>query len=241
MSVVPHVAILCGGQGTRLRAALPDLPKSLAPMGGRPFLERLVETLLAQGSERIVLCTGCGGERIRAHFAAHPGAAALYCSQESAPLGTGGALGLAWPHLHSDPVLVMNGDSMVLGLDYADLARSHRERGAAVSVVVVPADGRRDVGWIVLAESGRIQSFAEKQPVPGAVLQNAGVYLVRRQLLQQIPPDRRLSLEEDLLPDWLRQGGFGYLRNGELIDIGTPERLRLAQARVAAEAWGRRP
>ncbi|MGH9482168.1 MAG: sugar phosphate nucleotidyltransferase [Terriglobales bacterium] len=232
----PDAAILCGGLGTRLRPALPDLPKALAPVGGRPFLEGLVIALETWGLTRIVLCIGSGGAAIRRHFAAWPGCAALIFSEESSPLGTGGALGLARAHLHSDPVLVLNGDSMVPGLDLAALqsALDQAGAGAAGALVVVPAGARADAGTVTLDPDRRVIGFAEKTASPAGAYHSAGIYLLRRALLDSIPPaPTQLSLELDLIPHWLPRGLLGFPHAGALVDIGTPERLHRAQAEAA--------
>lgn len=232
----PEAAILCGGLGTRLRVALPDLPKALAPVGGRPFLERVIEALTAARVARIVLCIGVGGEAIRRHFSGGAFSAEIVFSEESTPLGTGGALGLARAQLHSDPVLVLNGDSWVAGLDLEAFFRSYaadqRQRGAAGALVVVPRDERTDAGTIALETDGRIRGFAEKQETPGADYQSAGIYLLGRTLLEMIPAAPS-SLERDWMPRWLAAGIHGYVHHGPLVDIGTPERLARAQERWA--------
>ncbi|MGH9488281.1 MAG: sugar phosphate nucleotidyltransferase [Terriglobales bacterium] len=266
----PDVAILCGGLGTRLRPVFSSLPKCLAPVGGRPFLDHLLAQLEAQptfagrppagqaearlrfpatgarsargacefsripaGCRRIVLCTGYGAEAFQARYAHWRGPGVeLILSTEAAPLGTGGALALALPQLRTDPVLVLNGDSIVPGLDFAAVRRTAARQsaaGAAGVVVLVPADGRRDIGAVGVDASGRLTSFAEKSAAGAAALQNAGVYLLRRGALEAIPADRPSSLERDWLPRWLSQGLGGYVHNGALVDIGTPERWARAQ------------
>src|SRR5690349_21298843 len=104
-------AILCGGKGTRLQPVISDLPKGLAPVRGRALLDILVEDLVAQGLRRIILCVGHMKEQIISHFSGRRDADFLF-SEETAPLGTGGAVKNAAEFIRSDPFLVMNGDSM---------------------------------------------------------------------------------------------------------------------------------
>lgn len=233
MPTAPDAAILCGGLGTRLRGALPGLPKAMAPVGGRPFLEQLVEALVAARVEHIVLCIGVGADAIRQHFMAGDWGAEIVFSEESSPLGTGGALGLARTQLRTDPVLVLNGDSTVAGLDFEAFFRFHQQHGAAGSLVVVPPDERTDTGTIRLDATGQVRHFAEKAAVAGASFQSAGIYLLGQRLLAMIPPAQPSSLERDLMPRWLEAGMYGYVHAGQLMDIGTPERLARAQ-----EQWG---
>ncbi len=220
-------AVLCGGLGTRLREALPGVPKALALVGGRPFLERLVEQVEGWGAGRIVLCTGVGGAAIRERFA---GRAGIAFSDEREPLGTAGALALARPQLQTDPVVVLNGDSMVPGLDFAAFLAAHRGSGAAGSLAVVPPDERRDTGTLALAPDGRVTAFAEKSALPGASYVSAGIYLLAQALLAMIPAGRPVSLEREMMPLWIGRGMHGYVHAGRLVDIGTPERWREAEA-----------
>src|SRR5438046_10375191 len=116
-SDIPNTAVrafvLCGGAGTRLRSVLADRPKSMALIGGIPFLQLLIERLRCQGIDEVILGTGYMAEKIESYIG--PGnklAMHIRYSREYEPLGTGGALKLAEP-LISDPVLVLNGDSYV--------------------------------------------------------------------------------------------------------------------------------
>jgi NDP-sugar pyrophosphorylase family protein len=221
-------AVLCGGLGTRLRDALPGLPKGLAPVGGRPFLELLVNELAAAGVKRIVLCTGVGADAIRRHFARGTWPVEIVFSEEPQPLGTGGALALARGHLASDPVLVCNGDSTVPGLDWAGFFASVRAGGLAGGVVVTPADARADTGVITLAGDGHLLSFAEKPERTASGYHSAGIYLFSQALLGEMPAGAS-SLERDWLPRWCGRGLYGYVHQGALFDIGTPERWARAQ------------
>lgn len=222
-------AVLCGGLGTRLRDALPGVPKGLAPVGGRPFLELLVEELAGAGVGRIVLCTGVGAEAIRDHFARGPWPVEIAFSEEPQPLGTGGALALARTQLGSDPVLVCNGDSTVPGLDWAAFFSAVRASGLAGGLVVTPADARTDAGVITLASDGRLLSFAEKPTHAGAGYHSAGIYLFLQALLQEMVAGAISSLERDWLPRWCDRGLYGFVHQGSLLDIGTPERWARAQ------------
>lgn len=218
------VAVLAGGLGTRLAGAVPDLPKALAPVGGRPFLEHLLDWLESHGARRVVLLLGHRADQIRAHLAAHPRRnIAFDFSVEPAPLGTGGALGFARGHLASDPVLVVNGDTFVDG-DLDALLAAHRAARAAATILCVEVPDAGRYGRVEIAH-GRVAAFCEKDANwRGAAAINAGVYLVSRGLLAKIPADRPVSLERDI---------FEKLPAGELaahldararfVDIGTPE------------------
>jgi len=231
-------AILCGGLGTRLRGELGALPKALAPVAGRPFLAHLLAQLAECRLDRIALCAGVGADALR-EFAAHSGSPALAISTEAAPLGTGGALRQALPLLRSRSVLVLNGDSIVPGLDFHAFGQRHRQHPEHACFVLVPAGARDDAGNVALDPSGRIAAFAEKEHRAESQYYSAGVYLVPRALIAAIPAGCPCSLERELVPRWLQQGIFGFVHPGELLDIGTPERLRHADARLRELAHGR--
>lgn len=223
-------AILCGGLGTRLRGAVPELPKSLAPVGGQPFLERLLEQIAGAGCRRAVLCSGYKSAAIEQRYAGARSGLEIVISAEARPLGTGGALGLARKLLRTDPVLVMNGDSIVPGLDFAALLRA--AGGVAGALAVVAADGRGDTGAITLDAAGRVLGFQEKPAAGVTGYQSAGVYVLSQRLLGEIPEGEASSLEREWFPRWVSAGLAGYVHPGALIDIGTPERWQRAQEQL---------
>ena len=231
----PDTAILCGGEGTRLRGTLGGLPKPMVELGGRPLLEHLVRWALRGGSERVILCVGHGAGAIREHFATPVWQGKVLLSEEAAPLGTGGALRLALPLIQTPALAVLNGDSFLLGLDLAALTAFHRQKGGQGALALVSPDERTDAGSVVLDDTGRVQAFAEKQALGGRHFINAGVYVFEAGLIAAVPSGRALSLERDLLPAWVEQGLYGSVQAGELVDIGTPGRLRAAQARFVGD------
>jgi D-glycero-alpha-D-manno-heptose 1-phosphate guanylyltransferase len=220
--------ILAGGLGTRLRAVVPDLPKPLAPVGGRPFLAILLQNLSAQGFASVVLSVGYRHDMIRETFGARYGGLEIAYAVETSPLGTGGAIRLAARACHETDVFVLNGDSFV-ELEFADMLARHREAGALLSVCAVEVPDTSRYGR-VLAERGRITGFTEKG-VPGPGLINAGVYLMRRDLIETATLPEAFSFERDVLDarvDQLRP--LVYLSRGRFIDIGVPEDYERAQA-----------
>jgi NDP-sugar pyrophosphorylase family protein len=227
--------VLCGGAGTRLRALVADRPKPLAPVGGRPFLDVLLAWLEREGVRRFVLCAGFGAEAIRAALSALGKHGEIRLSLEDRPLGTGGALRRALEAERRNPVLALNGDS-ICPLDLAAMLAQHRRAGARLSVAVARAREIGDYGAIRLAPDGRIESFSEK-PERGARepgLVNAGVYLLDGDDFVRRSPPGAFSLEADWFPRVAREGGaHGYLHAGPFLDIGTPDRYRIAEQELA--------
>jgi D-glycero-alpha-D-manno-heptose 1-phosphate guanylyltransferase len=223
-------AVLAGGLGTRLRTALDDRPKVLAPVGGRPFLAYLLDALDAAGVPRIVLLIGYRGDQVRRELGNQYGGAELVYSNESSPLGTGGALREAMPLFDTQTLLLLNGDSY-FGVDLPAFLRFHRHRRADLSLSLTRVDDAGRFGRVETDHNGRVTAFAEKQAAGRAGWINAGVYLMERRLLEIVPAGRPVSLEQELLPAWIDDKAvYGRRRSGAFLDVGTPESYALAES-----------
>jgi NDP-sugar pyrophosphorylase family protein len=224
--------ILVGGLGTRLRPVLNDRPKALAPVAGRPFLAFLLDQLQAAGIRRAVLCTGYRAQQVEETFGPRYGDVALAYSREETPLGTGGALRLALPQLQEELALVLNGDSYV-DCPPAEFHAWHSTHGFAGSLLLTWVEDAARFGTVETDGSDRIAAFREKQGVarPGWI--NAGVYLLARRLLQELPEGRPVSLEREMFPAWLARGLGGYARRAAFLDVGTPDSLAQAETFLA--------
>lgn len=222
--------VLAGGLGTRLRSVVPDLPKPMAPIGGRPFLDLLLAFLSAQGYGRVILSTGHLHQRVAEHFGSARGPLAIDYCIEAEPLGTGGAIRAALAHCHGDHALVLNGDTF-LEVDTAALEALWAVHHEPVIVVREIADCAR-YGRVTLAE-GRVSAFGEKAG-GGPGLINAGCYLLPRDLFQGPGLPSRFSFETDYLPQAVRQRPFrAQIGQGYFIDIGVPDDYARAQHELA--------
>ena len=161
---MPDAVILSGGFGLRLRGIIGETAKPMAPINGRPFLELLLRQLKRHGFSRVILGVGYKHETIREYFGEKACGLELVYSIETSPLGTGGALHQAASYISTDDFLVMNGDSYT-DADLGGLVQKHAESGAAVTVVVIP-ETRSDAGSVVLDQTGKVKSFAEKRAIP---------------------------------------------------------------------------
>ena len=218
-----QAVLLTGGLGTRLRSVINDRPKPLAPVAGRPFLEYVVRELAASGIRELVFAVGYRGEMIQEAFGdgSRLGVRISYAFEETL-LGTGGAVRNAAPFLTDPYFFVLNGDTFYR-MDYGALSRLRGERELDLALVLRRVEDISRYGEAVL-EDGRLARFNEKtgERRPGTI--NGGVYLMNRALLDEIPPGK-VSLEQDLIPAWMREGRRlgGMVSDGYFIDIGVPE------------------
>jgi len=226
--------VLAGGQGTRLRPQFGDLPKPLAPLGGRPFLEHQIEWLVEHGIRDVVLCVGYGGEAIRSAIDdGHRLGARVVYSVEDEPLGTAGALTRAARHLDG-PCWVLNGDT----LPEADpwmLERARWESGAVGAMAVFHVEDGRSRGSVELDTHDRITRFVEKDTgALGAAWVNGGMYAFTSALWRLLPRGPA-SLERDVLPQLAAAGRLRAVRcEGTFYDIGTPSEWERAERRFAS-------
>lgn len=226
-------AILAGGLGTRLSSAVPGKPKVLAEVGGRPFIEYLLDQLRRAGARSVVLCTGYLGDQVEASLGENYQGITLSYSRETKPLGTGGALRLALPMLDSNTVLVLNGDSYFAArLD--SCARWHIERQSQATILLAEEEDTRRFGRVDFDGNGQILQFREKTETRGKGWVNAGIYFLQRDLIETIPAHRAVSLEREVFPHWIRRGLNCFCSPGRLWDIGVPEAYKEANAEFSS-------
>lgn len=223
--------ILVGGLGTRLRPVLNDLPKPMAAVAGKPFLEYLISWLRQAGIQRVILCTGYRSEKIEQYFQSGDrfGLHIAY-SVEQEPQGTWGAIRQAC-HLVTEPVfLVLNGDSW-LQIDLVRLLDYHVRRGGIATIGAVKMTDSSRFGALDVDSSGRIIAFQEKKGLGNALI-NGGVYVFSRDALA-IAPAAASSLEKEVFPMLLPHGVFAFPVQGYFVDIGIPEEYKRLEATAA--------
>jgi NDP-sugar pyrophosphorylase family protein len=222
--MIPAV-ILCGGLGTRLRGALGDRPKCLAPIGDRTYLDYLTTFLHRQGVEELVFATGHGHAQVEAWLRSGPRPWHWVLSRETQPLGTGGALRLAAGHIGTSRFLAFNGDTF-LEVDCASLLARHGEAGSPVTLAAVEVMDTAAFGRLEISD-GYVVDFREKgRSGPGVI--NGGAYVIERDFMAA-QAEGYLSLERDVLmkPDF---HPAAFRMHGRFLDIGTPENLDAAGA-----------
>ena len=229
-SEFPTCVVLAGGLGTRLRKTVSHLPKSVAPVAGQPFLLHLLNQFWQAGSRRIVLCTGYRSDEVIQEIGRRFEDAEILYSHEDQPLGTGGALRLAWLRYGEDKNgwLVTNGDS------YCDIAlnefwHAHRNSGLDATLASVEVGDGSRYGSLAWDEARRVTKFGEKEEKAATRWINAGVYAFTRQFLESLSPIVPLSLEREVFPGWIAHGIHVVAGKARFIDIGTPDSYSAAQ------------
>jgi D-glycero-alpha-D-manno-heptose 1-phosphate guanylyltransferase len=226
--------VLAGGMGTRLRSVVADRPKVLAPVAGRPFLTYLLDQIADAGIEHVVLSTGHLAEQFASIIGDRYRNVSIVYAHEEQPLGTGGAIRFACGFTDADQLLVMNGDSYC-DADLSSYIDWHVDGRHDVSLMLAKVNDTSRYGTVEIDAGGRITAFIEKRPECNAGYINAGVYLLRRPMLDQFPAGPS-SIERVLFPVWLRERAImGWVTDGEFIDIGIPsdyERSHKFMARV---------
>ncbi len=233
------ILVLAGGLGTRIRSVLGDRPKLLAPIGGHPFLLYLLRWLASFSARRVMLALGHGAAAVQEYLLDfRDPALTITAVVEPRPLGTAGAVRFLRARLHSDPVLVMNGDSFVAA-DLCGFLAFHRAAGATGTVLCAMAEHAGRYGRITTDENARIRAFVEKDVAfQGRAMVNAGVYLFSGVLLDAIVAMPGPSLERDVF-ERLPAGSLAAFGGPfDFVDIGTPETLATA-ATALAPLFGR--
>ena len=214
--------ILAGGLGTRLRDVVPELPKCMAPVAGRPFLYYLLNYLENKGFAHVILSLGYKHELIEDWISNNSWPFSISLSIENEPLGTGGALKQALVHTKERRVLIMNGDTF-FDVNLEAFYNSHHQRKAEISVALKPMMDFDRYGNVETNESGKIMVFQEKQSCKTGQI-NGGLYLINRDSSLINVGKEKFSFETDVLQ---KQAGisdiYGFNSSGYFIDIGIPE------------------
>lgn len=230
---VDTAIILAGGLGTRLREAVPDLPKPLAPINGRPFLEYLLDYWRDQGIKRFILSVGYRAEMIRSHFGYSYHGCRIDYAVEQAPLGTGGGLLLAAEMVEDKkPLLAINGDTF-FEVDLNRLQIFHEAHDADWTFCTFRTSENGRYLGMDIGPDGNVRAFRTERNTGGRIA-NGGVYLFSPSILANIgcTPGVHVSLEDEFFPTLLTASCrfFGAECSGSFIDIGVPEDYARATA-----------
>lgn len=224
--------LLAGGLGTRLRSVVPDLPKPLAPVAGKPFITYLLDNLIQQGVKEIVLSVGYKHEAFSEQLGSTYRGIPLNYSIESSPMGTGGAIKQAMAITNTKSAMVLNGDTF-LDIDYGAFYSAFRQSGSLVGMCIRHVEDTMRYGRCEI-EDGVVLGFGEKG-FGGSGYINAGIYLIDRNIFCAFPsPNGAFSFEAEFLVPFaqgLRPMAFDC--DGYFVDIGIPEDYNKANVQFA--------
>ena len=222
--MISTAIVLAGGLGTRLKGVLKGLPKPMAPIRNRPFLEYQMDFWIDQGISRFFLSVGYLNQTISSHFGDSYRSVEINYVQENTPLGTGGGLLMAAKNL-AEPFLLLNGDTF-FEVELNDLCLFHNEHNAEWTMSLFRSKDLDRYMGVGLAKTGEILDLKSKESQID-LLVNGGVYLINPSAISRLNlnPGIKSSLENQLLPSFLSLGGrlFGFECYGKFIDIGIPE------------------
>lgn len=227
--------VLAAGRGTRLASIGLDIPKPLVEVGGRPLLQAQIEYLASEGIERIVVNAHHRAESIEAFVRTYRAPADVIVVREPELLGTAGGVRNVLAKLGKTSFFVLYGD-VVIDEPLAPIAEAHHARAAEATVTVYESDAVQGKGIVLADDRGWVRRFVEKPAARvSPALINAGLYLLERRFVADLPAERELDFGHDVFPAALARGShmLAYRLAAPVIDVGTPESLALARAHVS--------
>jgi D-glycero-alpha-D-manno-heptose 1-phosphate guanylyltransferase len=225
--------ILAGGKGTRLKDTLPDIPKSMAPVNGRPFLEYQLDYLERWGFEKVVLSVGYLHDQIVQHFGTSYKSLNIEYSIEEEPLGTGGAILKAIHYIQTYQAFIFNGDTY-FDVNLQRLYDFRQIKESDLCMTIRFENNTRRYGAVEFDNNNRIIHFYEKGMGPEDGYINGGVYLIRKDYLLRFGLPEKFSLEKDFFQQYYSTEEFYAMRCFSYFrDIGIPEDYQKAQDEFA--------
>jgi D-glycero-alpha-D-manno-heptose 1-phosphate guanylyltransferase len=227
---VREAIVLAGGLGTRLKSVTGEIPKVMALVGGRPFLEYVFDYLAGNGISRVIVASGFGSGMVRDHFGTGYSGLELVWSEEREPLGTGGAILQAMNITLTDPVFVLNGDTL-FNVPLQTMAVAAGSDFQSVCLALKPMNDFDRYGAVEISR-GIVRKFTEKRWVANGLI-NGGVYLLSKRWLESRVPQGVFSFERNVLEKYVGEGEMSaFISDTYFIDIGIPSDYARAQTEV---------
>lgn len=221
--------ILAGGLGTRLGSLTAERPKPMMPIAGVPFLEYLISQITEFNVSKIILSVGYKSRVIKDYFGcATKKSVPIQYSEETEPLGTGGAIKNSQSLLSTNDFIVINGDSF-FNINFSSIIEYHLDNHAICTIALKRSHSLKRYGKVSLDKYNNITEFKEKRGEQHGLI-NGGVYLFNKDIFQYIPHGRS-SLEKEIFPLLLKSSRIfkGVVFDDYFIDIGIPEDYKRAQ------------
>jgi D-glycero-alpha-D-manno-heptose 1-phosphate guanylyltransferase len=221
--MIKEAILLAGGLGTRLQKAVPDLPKPMAPVNGRPFMEYILDYLIQYDIKKFIFSVGYKHEAFARHFTKGYKGCNVVFSIEDVPLGTGGGIKKALDYAETPEVIVLNADTL-FKMDFNAMFLSHKKTNADLTIALRQMNDTGRYGSVEIDDDLRVTGFTEKSSIakPGYI--NGGIYLFKKDIFTNLDHPEKFSMEKDFLEVYinaLKIGGFPS--DGYFLDIGIPE------------------
>lgn len=221
--------VLAGGMGTRLKEVVADIPKPMAEINGKPFLNYLINYLAKNGITHIILSVGYKADLIRKYFRTGNKSVKISYAIEETPLGTGGGIFLAMKQAANEHIFVVNGDTL-FNIKLQEMAHFHQLKNAALTVALRRIKDGSRYGSVITDHSNKIIAFNEKKEGVENVIINGGTYLIDKQQFLRKDFPEKFSFEKDFLEkDFNSNNFYGIEFNDYFIDIGLPSSYLQAQ------------
>jgi D-glycero-alpha-D-manno-heptose 1-phosphate guanylyltransferase len=232
------VVVLAGGMGSRLKEVVSDVPKPLAPIRGKPFLEYLLSYWIKNNAQHFVLSVGHKYQQIMDHFGTSFNGVPITYIIEHEPMGTGGALLKVLNETRlEDEFFLLNGDTLFL-IDQQRIIDLHTKNSAELSMSLRRVEDAGRYHRMCLNEAGRITAIEQPNEKIESGQINGGVYIVNSSLFSEWSFDgsKCISLENDILPTIITTHSiYGFPDDGVFIDIGIPDDFYKAQNYLSDE------
>jgi len=226
-----EIIVLAGGLGTRLRSVVPELPKCMAPVNGKPFLAYVINYFQQQGINNFIFSLGYKYETIieyLSEFITNDSRFTFKYSIEEEPLGTGGAIKKTCALVNNENVFITNGDTL-FNADTLLLKNFHYIKKADCTLALKPLQNFSRYGVIELNEDESLKEFSEKKYYENGLI-NGGLYMLNVINFLDEPLPEKFSFETDYLEKYYnKRSMFGLVQDKYFIDIGIPEDYERAQ------------
>jgi len=229
--MIKEAIILAGGMGTRLKSVITEIPKPMAPVGERPFLGIILDSLNDQGIEHVILSVGYKYEVIKECFGKKYKDIQIDYAIEETPLGTGGAVSLALAQLNGNDFFMMNGDTL-FDVDLNAFSKFHFDHKSNLSLALKPVTNQDRYGLVKIDNTQRIVEFDEKQAIAQGLI-NGGLYASSKKFIKSLQLPTIYSWEKEVLEKQASKARmFGFETDSYFIDIGIPSDYAKAQVEL---------
>jgi len=229
--VTNEAIVLAGGLGTRLKGILPDIPKSMAPVSGRPFLSYLLDNLVKEEISKVIISVGYLKDHIISYFGYSYDSLKIEYAIETNPLGTGGAIKSALNQTINNEVFVVNGDTF-FNPNLKEMEQLHFKSGADITLAVKYLENTSRYGKVLTDNNGRITEFKEKNSAEDDGCINGGIYLINRRIIDDFHSEK-FSVENDIFSTSCKKLHLqAFQSDAFFLDIGIPDDYNLAQALI---------